>query len=174
MARSTARHSIRSTRHSPRQTHVDNSFGNSFAFTENNVMGSHVLIEAAKNHTGLKRFIHVSTDEVRSLPRPPRRPAPASRRPAPAAPPPRARRPAAPPRARPARPALAPPAPPRLAAPPRPPALAPRPSPLAPRPSPLAPHPSPHTPHPTPHAPHPSPLTLSPLTRTGLRLLVRQ
>ena len=43
---------------------MDNSFGNSFAFTENNVMGSHVLIEAAKNHAGLKRFIHVSTDEV--------------------------------------------------------------------------------------------------------------
>lgn len=50
--------------HAAAQTHVDNSFGNSFAFTENNVMGSHVLIEAAKNWSGLKRFIHVSTDEV--------------------------------------------------------------------------------------------------------------
>jgi len=49
--------------HAAAQTHVDNSFGNSFAFTENNVMGSHVLIEAAKVH-GIKRFIHVSTDEV--------------------------------------------------------------------------------------------------------------
>jgi len=49
--------------HAAAQTHVDNSFGNSFAFTENNVMGSHVLVEAAKVH-GIKRFIHVSTDEV--------------------------------------------------------------------------------------------------------------
>ena len=31
-----------------RQSHVDNSFGNSFAFTENNVLGTHVLIESAK------------------------------------------------------------------------------------------------------------------------------
>ena len=49
--------------HAAAQTHVDNSFGNSFAFTENNVMGTHVLIECAKNH-GIQRFIHVSTDEV--------------------------------------------------------------------------------------------------------------
>ena len=49
--------------HAAAQTHVDNSFGNSFAFTENNVMGTHVLVETAKCH-GIKRFIHVSTDEV--------------------------------------------------------------------------------------------------------------
>merc|ERR1719443_692225 len=49
--------------HAAAQTHVDNSFGNSFAFTENNVMGTHVLVECAKVH-GIKRFIHVSTDEV--------------------------------------------------------------------------------------------------------------
>merc|ERR1719453_1815957 len=49
--------------HAAAQTHVDNSFGNSFAFTQNNVMGTHVIIETAKNH-GIKRFIHVSTDEV--------------------------------------------------------------------------------------------------------------
>merc|ERR1719453_1933089 len=49
--------------HAAAQTHVDNSFGNSFAFTQNNVMGSHVLVEAAKTHD-IKRFIHVPTDEV--------------------------------------------------------------------------------------------------------------
>lgn len=49
--------------HAAAQTHVDNSFGNSFAFTENNVLGTHVLIEAAKK-AGIRRFIHVSTDEV--------------------------------------------------------------------------------------------------------------
>ncbi|CAG8662981.1 6749_t:CDS:2, partial [Racocetra fulgida] len=49
--------------HLAAQTHVDNSFGDSFEFTKNNVMGTHVMLEAAKVH-GIKRFIHVSTDEV--------------------------------------------------------------------------------------------------------------
>lgn len=49
--------------HFAAQTHVDNSFGNSFQFTENNIMGTHVLLESAKV-CGIKRFIHVSTDEV--------------------------------------------------------------------------------------------------------------
>lgn len=49
--------------HFAAQTHVDNSFGNSFQFTRNNIMGTHVLLEAAKAHK-IKRFIHVSTDEV--------------------------------------------------------------------------------------------------------------
>jgi len=50
--------------HFAAQTHVDNSFGNSFQFTETNVLGTHVLLEAAKV-AGIKRFIHVSTDEVK-------------------------------------------------------------------------------------------------------------
>ena len=49
--------------HFAAQTHVDNSFGNSFQFTHHNIMGTHVLLESAKNH-GIQRFIHVSTDEV--------------------------------------------------------------------------------------------------------------
>jgi UDP-glucose 4,6-dehydratase len=49
--------------HFAAQTHVDNSFGNSFQFTQNNIMGTHVLLESAKN-ANIKRFIHVSTDEV--------------------------------------------------------------------------------------------------------------
>jgi len=49
--------------HFAAQTHVDNSFGNSFSFTQTNVFGTHVLLEAAKMHS-IKRFIHVSTDEV--------------------------------------------------------------------------------------------------------------
>lgn len=49
--------------HFAAQTHVDNSFGNSFQFTQNNIMGTHVLLESAKIK-GIKRFIHVSTDEV--------------------------------------------------------------------------------------------------------------
>ena len=72
--------------HFAAQTHVDNSFGNSFQFTKNNILGTHVLLEAAKIHgikvrsfvrslrwaphpispppTPTQRFIHVSTDEV--------------------------------------------------------------------------------------------------------------
>lgn len=49
--------------HLAAQTHVCNSFGNSFKFTQTNIMGTHVLLECAKNH-GIKRFIHCSTDEV--------------------------------------------------------------------------------------------------------------
>jgi UDP-glucose 4,6-dehydratase len=49
--------------HFAAQTHVDNSFGNSFQFTQNNIMGTHVMLESAKVHK-VKRFIHVSTDEV--------------------------------------------------------------------------------------------------------------
>ncbi|KAJ3670990.1 hypothetical protein LUZ60_008418 [Juncus effusus] len=50
--------------HFAAQTHVDNSFGNSFEFTKNNIYGTHVLLEACKVTGGITRFIHVSTDEV--------------------------------------------------------------------------------------------------------------
>jgi len=50
--------------HFAAQTHVDNSFGNSFAFTQANIYGTHVLLECAKNCPTIRRFIHVSTDEV--------------------------------------------------------------------------------------------------------------
>lgn len=50
--------------HFAAQTHVDNSFGNSLTFTKNNVYGTHSLLESVKHNKNLKRFIHVSTDEV--------------------------------------------------------------------------------------------------------------
>jgi UDP-glucose 4,6-dehydratase len=50
--------------HFAAQTHVDNSFGNSLAFTMNNVYGTHVLLECARLYGGVRRFINVSTDEV--------------------------------------------------------------------------------------------------------------
>ncbi|XP_077223199.1 trifunctional UDP-glucose 4,6-dehydratase/UDP-4-keto-6-deoxy-D-glucose 3,5-epimerase/UDP-4-keto-L-rhamnose-reductase RHM1-like [Tasmannia lanceolata] len=50
--------------HFAAQTHVDNSFGNSFEFTNNNIYGTHVLLEACKVTRQINRFIHVSTDEV--------------------------------------------------------------------------------------------------------------
>jgi len=56
--------SIDTVMHFAAQTHVDNSFGNSFTFTESNIYGTHVLLESAKCCSTIKRFIHVSTDEV--------------------------------------------------------------------------------------------------------------
>lgn len=50
--------------HFAAQSHVDNSFGNSLTFTENNVLGTHVLLEACRAYGSIQRFIHVSTDEV--------------------------------------------------------------------------------------------------------------
>lgn len=50
--------------HFAAQTHVDNSFGNSFSFTQSNIYGTHVLLESAKCCPTMRRFIHVSTDEV--------------------------------------------------------------------------------------------------------------
>ncbi len=50
--------------HFAAQSHVDNSFGNSIDFTLNNVLGTHKLLEAVRIYGGIKRFIHVSTDEV--------------------------------------------------------------------------------------------------------------
>jgi dTDP-glucose 4,6-dehydratase len=51
--------------HFAAQTHVDNSFGNSCEFTKNNVLGTHYLLEAARNaKPAIRRFINVSTDEV--------------------------------------------------------------------------------------------------------------
>merc|ERR1712130_106255 len=51
--------------HCAAETHVDKSFGSSMNFTENNVIGTHTLLEMAKAFSSqIKRFIHVSTDEV--------------------------------------------------------------------------------------------------------------
>ena len=57
------KHKIDSIMHFAAQSHVDLSFGNSFSFTKNNVIGTHVLLECAKS-VNLKFFLHVSTDEV--------------------------------------------------------------------------------------------------------------
>ena len=50
--------------HFAAQSHVDNSFGNSFEFTKNNIEGTHILLEAVRLSRTVKRFVHVSTDEV--------------------------------------------------------------------------------------------------------------
>jgi len=58
------KHNIDSIIHFAAQTHVDNSFGNSVQFTQDNVLGTHNLLECCKEYGKLKRFIHISTDEV--------------------------------------------------------------------------------------------------------------
>lgn len=49
--------------HFAAESHVDNSIKGSSIFVDTNVMGTQVLLEAAKNRN-IGRFIHVSTDEV--------------------------------------------------------------------------------------------------------------
>ncbi|KAF2078507.1 hypothetical protein CYY_000132 [Polysphondylium violaceum] len=44
-------------------SHVDNSFFDSIKFTENNIMGTHYLLEMSKQYS-IQKFIYVSTDEV--------------------------------------------------------------------------------------------------------------
>lgn len=51
--------------HFAAQTHVDNSFGNSLVFTQSNILGTHTMLEACRAlKSQIKRFVHVSTDEV--------------------------------------------------------------------------------------------------------------
>lgn len=57
-------HDIDVVVHFAAQSHVDNSFNNSIQFTQDNISGTHNLLEACKRHKKLSRFIHISTDEV--------------------------------------------------------------------------------------------------------------
>lgn len=57
-------HNIDTVVHFAAQTHVDRSFGNSMVFTDDNVRGTHTLLECVRAYGKLKRFIHISTDEV--------------------------------------------------------------------------------------------------------------
>lgn len=50
--------------HFAAQSHVQNSFEDSIKFTYDNILGTHTLLECCRKHVGLKKFIHVSTDEV--------------------------------------------------------------------------------------------------------------
>jgi UDP-glucose 4,6-dehydratase len=57
-------HKIEVIIHFAAETHVDKSFGNSLLFTESNVLGTHTLLECTRLYGKVKKFIHVSTDEV--------------------------------------------------------------------------------------------------------------
>jgi len=50
--------------HFAAQSHVQNSFDNALQYTHDNVVGTHTLLEACRKYGNIKRFIHISTDEV--------------------------------------------------------------------------------------------------------------
>ena len=57
-------HNITHIVHFAAQSHVDNSFTNSLMYTEDNVKGTHTLLEAIKNTNLNILLLHFSTDEV--------------------------------------------------------------------------------------------------------------
>lgn len=57
-------HEIDTVVHFAAQTHVDRSFGNSLVFTDDNVKGTHTLLECVRAYGKVRRFLHMSTDEV--------------------------------------------------------------------------------------------------------------
>ena len=51
--------------HFAAQSHVETSFTDSLNYSQDNIVGTHNLLEATRLHcSNLKKFIHVSTDEV--------------------------------------------------------------------------------------------------------------
>lgn len=61
------KYNINGVIHFAAESHVDNSIKNPFIFTQTNVIGTHTLLEVAKQVWGegsSNKFVHVSTDEV--------------------------------------------------------------------------------------------------------------
>jgi len=58
------KHQITHVIHFAAQSHVQNSFEDSLIFTKDNVLGTHILLECIRKYNRVKKFIHVSTDEV--------------------------------------------------------------------------------------------------------------
>lgn len=50
--------------HFAAQSHVQNSFDNALQYTNDNVVGTHTLLEACRKYGKINKFIHISTDEV--------------------------------------------------------------------------------------------------------------
>ena len=57
-------HSIDTVVHFAAQSHVDTSFTNPMLYTQDNVIGTHTLLEACRAYGKITRFVHISTDEV--------------------------------------------------------------------------------------------------------------
>ena len=58
------KHRITHIVHFAAQSHVQNSFADSLQYTQDNIVGTHMLLEAARFYGKIAKFIHVSTDEV--------------------------------------------------------------------------------------------------------------
>ena len=61
------KYNINGVIHFAAESHVDNSIKNPFIFTQTNVIGTHTLLETAKQIWGEgspNKFVHISTDEV--------------------------------------------------------------------------------------------------------------
>ena len=50
--------------HFAAQSHVQNSFEDSLQYTKDNIEGTHTLLEVCRKYKNIKKFVHVSTDEV--------------------------------------------------------------------------------------------------------------
>ena len=50
--------------HFAAQSHVQNSFSDALQYTQDNIVGTHTLLECTRLYGKIKKFIHVSTDEV--------------------------------------------------------------------------------------------------------------
>jgi dTDP-glucose 4,6-dehydratase len=50
--------------HFAAQSHVQNSFSDALQYTQDNIVGTHTLLEATRKYGNIKKIIHVSTDEV--------------------------------------------------------------------------------------------------------------
>jgi dTDP-glucose 4,6-dehydratase len=50
--------------HFAAQSHVQNSFEDSLQYTNDNVVGTHTLLETARRYGNIQKIIHISTDEV--------------------------------------------------------------------------------------------------------------
>ena len=58
------RYNIDTVIHFAAQSHVQNSFDDALQYTNDNVVGTHTLLEACRKYGKIQRFIHISTDEV--------------------------------------------------------------------------------------------------------------
>ena len=50
--------------HFAAQSHVQDSFSDSFKYTNDNILGTHTLLEASRIYNKITKFIHISTDYV--------------------------------------------------------------------------------------------------------------
>jgi dTDP-glucose 4,6-dehydratase len=50
--------------HFAAQSHVQNSFSDSLQYTNDNILGTHTLLECCRRYNKIVKFIHISTDEV--------------------------------------------------------------------------------------------------------------